>query len=105
MTFLNLKKMVEISLKGVISPFSHCVFKRLELQTRKNKGLFGKGLTPYNESVMLIFHEEFTMLSLMQKLCFQGGCCTEIQSLGLEIIQKIIHSHFYKTLSILRNSC
>ena len=29
--------------------FSFClsVFKRLELQTRKNKGLFGKGLTIY----------------------------------------------------------
>ena len=25
--------------------FSHSVFKRLVLQTRKNKGLFGKGLT------------------------------------------------------------
>ena len=24
--------------------FSHCVFKRLTLQTRKNQGLFGKGL-------------------------------------------------------------
>ena len=24
--------------------FSHCVFKRLVLQTRKNQGLFGKGL-------------------------------------------------------------
>ena len=28
------------------SSFSHSVFKRLELQTRKNQGLFGKGLTP-----------------------------------------------------------
>ena len=25
--------------------FSHCVFKRCILQTRKNQGLFGKGLT------------------------------------------------------------
>ena len=24
--------------------FSHCVFKRLALQTKKNKDLFGKGL-------------------------------------------------------------
>ena len=24
--------------------FSHSVFKRIELQTRKNQGLFGKGL-------------------------------------------------------------
>ena len=28
-----------------ISPFPHSVFKRLVLQTHKNKGLFGKGLT------------------------------------------------------------
>ena len=27
--------------------FSHSVFKRLELQTRKNQGLFGKGLILY----------------------------------------------------------
>ena len=27
-----------------ISPFPHSVFKRLVLQTRKNQGLFGKGL-------------------------------------------------------------
>ena len=27
-----------------ISPFSHCVFKRLALQTRKNQGFFRKGL-------------------------------------------------------------
>ena len=28
--------------------FSHSVFKRLVLQTRKNQGLFGKGLTLYH---------------------------------------------------------
>ena len=28
--------------------FSYSVVKRLELQTRKNKGLFGKGLTHYH---------------------------------------------------------
>ena len=28
--------------------FSHSVFKRLVLQTRKNQGLFGKGLKPKN---------------------------------------------------------
>ena len=28
--------------------FSHIVSKRLELQTRKNQGLFGKGLTLYH---------------------------------------------------------
>ena len=53
---LNLMKMAEFSKKGrkhsgkwrnrwlqAISPFPS-VFKRLVLQTRKNKGLFGKGL-------------------------------------------------------------
>ena len=34
--------------------FSHSVFKRLLLQTRKNQGLFGKGL---NELSMLLFTE------------------------------------------------
>ena len=29
------------------SIFSHSVFKRLILQTHKNQGFFGKGLTPY----------------------------------------------------------
>ena len=33
--------------------FSHSVFKKLVLQTRKNKGLFWKELTPCNESVDL----------------------------------------------------
>ena len=36
--------------KGEIAPFSHRIFKRLVLQTCKNQGLFGKGLTstPHN---------------------------------------------------------
>ena len=44
-------KLVENTVgKGEIAPydqfsFSHSVFKRLVLQTRKNQGLFGKGLT------------------------------------------------------------
>ena len=32
--------------------FSHSVFKRLVLQTRKNQGLFGKGLSPISERKM-----------------------------------------------------
>ena len=32
--------------------FSHSVFKRLELQTRKNQGLFGKGLKGMNKVAM-----------------------------------------------------
>ena len=55
--FPNLMKMAESSLNGLKTllekekllvtsnfSFSHSVFKRLVLQTRKNQGLFGKGL-------------------------------------------------------------
>ena len=58
-------KMVEISLKGKKTlwqkekllvtynfSFSHNIFERLELQTRKNKGLFGKGLTHDQTTVL-----------------------------------------------------
>ena len=34
--------------------FSHSVFKRLVLQTRKNQGLFGKGLNNLNGQVHLM---------------------------------------------------
>ena len=57
MTISNLMKMAEISLNGLKTlwekekllvssnfSFSHCVFKRLVLQTGKNQGLFAKGL-------------------------------------------------------------
>ena len=40
-------KMAENPLIGLVMnnfSFSHSVFKRLELQTHKNQGLFGKGL-------------------------------------------------------------
>ena len=56
-TILNLMEMAEISQNGLKTlwekekllvtsnfSFSHSVFKRLVLQTRKNQGLFGKGL-------------------------------------------------------------
>ena len=33
--------------------FSQCVFKRLVLQTHKNKGLFGKGLNLYQTTTFL----------------------------------------------------
>ena len=32
--------------------FSRCVFKRVLLQTRKNKGLFGKGLTDIHNKII-----------------------------------------------------
>ena len=35
--------------------FSHSVYKRLVQQTRKNKGLFGKGLSP--EKVVLLINK------------------------------------------------
>ena len=57
-TIVNLMKMAENYRYGIILrekekllitsnfSFSHFVFKRLVLQTHKNKGLFGKGLIP-----------------------------------------------------------
>ena len=38
----------------------HNVFKRLVLQTRKNKGLFGKGL----KQNLLFFNNDFTLVCL-----------------------------------------
>ena len=35
--------------------FSHSVFKRLVLQTRKNQGLFGKGLTLSQKNLSYVF--------------------------------------------------
>ena len=38
-----------------ISPFfTHSVFKRLVLQTRKNKGLFGKGLACRTQDLVVV---------------------------------------------------
>ena len=34
--------------------FSHGVFKRLKLQKRKNKGLFGKGLYSYQTTSFIL---------------------------------------------------
>ena len=36
------------------SSFSHSVFKRLALQTRKNQGLFGKGLKKRTRKVLAV---------------------------------------------------
>ena len=38
---------------------SHSVFKRLMLQTRKNQGLFGKGLTVHTDFGFSLFLESF----------------------------------------------
>ena len=64
MTILTLMKMAESFPEGektlrekekllVASnfSFSRSVFKRLILQTRKNQGLFGKGLSPFADTV------------------------------------------------------
>ena len=45
--YLNRQKTIWVEEKLHIKSsfyFSHSIFKRLELQTRKNQGLFGKGL-------------------------------------------------------------
>ena len=66
--------------------FSQCVFKRLVLQTRKNQGLFGKGLI--NNSTVSIRetgnvggcspppsgHQHF----LLYPQCFQKASCFEV---------------------------
>ena len=39
--------------------FSHCVFKRLVLQTRKNQGLFGKWLKAPFERAWLMVHVDY----------------------------------------------
>ena len=50
--------------------FSHSVFKRLEMQTRKIKGLFGKGLNLYKSlalSKLIAFADEnFNVAEIMQ---------------------------------------
>ena len=62
--------------------FSHSVFKRLALQTRKNQGLFGKGLPVINSSY------EYTS----QKKKVHNKCISETQTtlMGLEPVQKKI---------------
>ena len=47
-----------------ISSFPHNVFNRLVLQTRKNKGLFGKGLRWKN---LKIHHKHFSRGIVLQK--------------------------------------
>ena len=46
--------------------FSHSVFKRLVLQTRKYQGLFGKGLTLL--LIMIKFKEGITLKIVTQKV-------------------------------------
>ena len=53
--------------------FSHCVFKRLVLQTCKNQGLFGKGLTLYHTVLTLNDPEEETF----RKQCGKRRKCCE----------------------------
>ena len=57
--------------------FSHSVFKRLVLQTRKNQGLFGKGLSiklkcPYLIlpcTQMLIYNQHFCGCYIDREIC------------------------------------
>ena len=71
MTILSLVKIAESSYKGLKTlwekeklfvtsnfSFSHCVFKTLVLQTRKNQGLFGIGLTHYQTTNFRLFQTE-----------------------------------------------
>ena len=56
--------------------FFHCVFQRLALQTRKNQGLFGKGLSrhrqcymPYMTALAQKVHDERTFTCFLLYLC------------------------------------
>ena len=55
--------------------FSHSFFKSLVLQTRKNKGLFGKGLNIFFYNKPSVLHHKKTVvvchLSLQQLVSFQ----------------------------------
>ena len=62
-------------------PFSHSVFKRLLLQTRKKKGLFGKGLIPVclhlvSVGSYIVFKRKFSCLTLLRLIFFphQSNC-------------------------------
>ena len=51
--------------------YSHSVFKRLVLQTRKNQGLFGKGLTLYH-TIMTLQKKAFeNIVGKGEKACNQ----------------------------------
>ena len=59
--------------------FSHDVFKRLVLQTCKNKGLFGKGLHQASNQVCLqkgeiACYNQFLLLPQ----CFEKACTADI---------------------------
>ena len=49
--------------------FSRSVFKRLLLQTRKNQGLFGKGLSNLPSSYNVLFHFFFFFLHNYELAC------------------------------------
>ena len=46
--------------------FSHSIFKRLILQTRKNQGLFGKGINVNNLS---LYQRQNDRMVLIQSIC------------------------------------
>ena len=47
--------------------FSRSVFKRLVLQTRKNQGLFGKGLTHYQQYSILTHYRYIVVENIVRK--------------------------------------
>ena len=69
-------KMVESSPKWYVTinfSFSHSVFNRLVLQTRKNQGLFGKGLTMPDPDIQILIVLLFNPFPDMQILGFSNS--------------------------------
>ena len=52
--------------------YSHCVFKRLVLQTGKNQGLFGKGLKGHSSSNQHIFIKNKKLLTSKEESILFG---------------------------------
>ena len=52
--------------------FSHNVFKRLVLQTCKNKGLFGEGLTIYQAAIFNPLLHKILILTHQQQTAFEN---------------------------------
>ena len=61
--------------------FSHSVFKRLVLQTRKNQGLFGKGLIQWHKNCLNLssFEKKYSDLVFMGEISLWTAAMQDIQ--------------------------
>ena len=76
--------------------FSYIVFKRHELQTRKNQGLFGKGLSIYKLTCSSIY----TRFNTLKKKIVGKHCKKKMKLLKMSkmfsvqsVISKVFNSH------------